>query len=116
MIRPLLAFNEQSVAQAVAAKFSENKITASVSEESDKTKSIYTVEVDEPRHAYALDIFEKMENAEAIRCPGCESSYVEFPSRARASGIANALSTLADAVVPPKAQSFLCRHCNNEWK
>jgi len=116
MERPIISYEDETIADAVGVALVAKKIGAAVKSVSDQTRTIYTVVVDEPEHEKAMAIIEAENHAaEAVHCPSCNSINVEFPARPRASILMNAVSKVADVIAPSEKQQFCCGNCSEYW-
>ena len=115
MKRPIFSFENESDAKAVLELLVQEEINADAGSESDKEKTIYTVHIEAADQPAALEALGDEQLAKAVHCPACHGATVEFPARARASGIFNAIEKVGDAILPPTSQPFFCRTCSNQW-
>ena len=120
-------FNEREPADKIAARLRDAGLTGEVYDESHEQKwKLYTfhprahmrvrVHSNEENRAHALlDEWQSIEPAlsQAIKCPECGSSKIEFPqfSRRTLMGALPALAATAGVI----AQEYYCEACHYTW-
>jgi hypothetical protein len=123
---PVATFNEAGPAQQLRDRFVEAGLPASIRDESrlerfwfmSEPLAALHVEVDQPNYLTARRLMEDWEEfggvmREAVRCPACRSSRVEFPQITRkfVTPVVTVLLMLMRAI----PREFYCLDCHFTW-
>jgi hypothetical protein len=125
----ILTFEEAEHAQAASQQLERAGLHPVVDDESKRQKrwlvsechACYHVQVDKAEHPRAQQILDEWGEAhaailrEAIRCPECGSSEIEYPQYNRKFKLEPAVVAML-AKVGLVEKQFYCRHCQYMWK